>query len=38
MDIIAENTPNIHTTILNLLDLNHPKNTIHHIFTFLWCL
>jgi hypothetical protein len=38
MDLITENSPNFHTTILQLLAPNHPQISIHKIFTFLWCL
>jgi hypothetical protein len=37
-DIIAANSNTITTIISNLLAINHPTNTIQHIFTFLWCL
>jgi hypothetical protein len=38
MDVIAENAYNLHTIISNRLAMNHPTNTMKHIFTFLWCL
>jgi hypothetical protein len=38
MDLIAQNAPNIHTTVLQILALDHPHVNIQNIFTFLWCI
>jgi hypothetical protein len=38
MDLITQNSQNFHTTVLQLLALNHPHVSIPNIFTFLCCL
>jgi hypothetical protein len=38
MDLITQNSEIFHTTVLQLLALDHPQVIIPNIFTFLWCL
>jgi hypothetical protein len=38
MDLIAQNSSDIHTVVLQLLALDHPHINLTNIFTFLWCL
>jgi hypothetical protein len=38
MDLIAQNSHDVHTIVLHLLALDHPHISLTNIFTFLWCL
>jgi hypothetical protein len=38
MHLIAQNSQEVHTTVLHLLALDHPHVSLTNIFTFLWCL